>query len=255
MKNSLRGGKGRRGTEGSTASRIIYSETGKGRLEAFSDGVIAILITIMVLELKVPHGETLRALAPLLPVFLSYVLSFVYLGIYWNNHHHMLHAVQPRDRADALGQPAPVVLAVAVSVRHGLDGREPLRRRAHGALRRRAADGRDRLLHPAAAIIAPQGQDSILAKAIGRDWKGKLSPVLYAIAIVAAFRSQWISQAIYVVVALIWLMPDRRIERTLGDRAAGFSGRGAPAPASGTGVPGRPATGRWRRTRGRSTAC
>ncbi len=100
---------------------------GKSRLEAFSDGVLAIIITIMVLELKVPHGDDLAALRPLLPVFLSYVLSFVYVGIYWNNHHHMLHAVPARHRRRAVGQPAPAVLAVAVPVRHRLDGREPLR--------------------------------------------------------------------------------------------------------------------------------
>ena len=99
----------------------------KGRLEAFSDGVIAIIITIMVLELKVPHGEDLAALQPLLPVLLSYVLSFVYVGIYWNNHHHMLHASHARERAGAVGQPAPAVLAVAGAVRHRLDGREPFR--------------------------------------------------------------------------------------------------------------------------------
>ena len=97
----------------------------KSRLEAFSDGVIAIIITIMVLELKVPHGESLDALAPLIPVFLSYVLSFVYVGIYWNNHHHMLHAVRNVTGADPVGQPASAVLAVAVSVRDRLDGRKP----------------------------------------------------------------------------------------------------------------------------------
>ena len=102
----------------------------KTRLEAFSDGVIAIIITIMVLELKVPHGDDARRrCAPLLPVFLSYVLSFVYVGIYWNNHHHMLHAVPHGDGRDAVGEPAPAVLAVADPVRHGLDGREPLRAR------------------------------------------------------------------------------------------------------------------------------
>ena len=101
----------------------------KGRLEAFSDGVIAIIITIMVLELKVPHGDDLAALRPLLPVFLTYVLSFVYLGIYWNNHHHMLHATDRINGSVAVGEPAPAVLAVAGAVRHRLDGREPLRAR------------------------------------------------------------------------------------------------------------------------------
>ena len=118
-------------------------DMGKDRLEAFSDGVIAIIITIMVLELKVPHGADLAALRPLLRrCFLSYVLSFVYLGIYWNNHHHMLHTVGAGQRPDPVGEPAPAVLAVAGAVRHRLDGREPLRAAAGRALRRRAADGR-----------------------------------------------------------------------------------------------------------------
>ena len=106
---------------------------GKGRLEAFSDGVIAIIITIMVLEMKVPHGDDTGRRSPLLPVFLSYVLSFVYVGIYWNNHHHMLHASTTRHRRGAVGQPAPAVLAVAVSVRHRLDGGKPFRAAALGA--------------------------------------------------------------------------------------------------------------------------
>ena len=110
----------------------------KGRLEAFSDGVFAIIITIMVLELKVPHGADLAALRPLLPVFLTYVLSFVFLGIYWNNHHHMLHATDRINGGVAVGQPAPAVLAVAGAVRHRLDGREPFRAAADRGLRRRA---------------------------------------------------------------------------------------------------------------------
>ena len=118
----------------------------KGRLEAFSDGVIAIIITIMVLEMKVPHGGDLKDLAPLLPVFLSYVLSFVYVGIYWNNHHHMLHACNGGDGRNAVGKPAPVVLAVVVSVRHRLDGAEPFHRCAHRALRSGAIDGGNRVL-------------------------------------------------------------------------------------------------------------
>ena len=116
--------------------RIIVAAMSKGRLEAFSDGVIAIIITIMVLELKVPHGADWDALRPLLPVFLTYVLSFVFIGIYWNNHHHMLHADRPDQRRDPVGEPAPAVLAVAGAVRHRLDGREPLRAAADRGLRR-----------------------------------------------------------------------------------------------------------------------
>ena len=114
---------------------------GKNRLEAFSDGVLAIIITIMVLEMKVPHGDNLKTLAPLVPVFMSYVLSFVYLGIYWNNHHHMLHTEHPGHRRHSLGQPASAFLAVAVSVCHWLDGRESLRRVTYGTLRRGTPGG------------------------------------------------------------------------------------------------------------------
>ena len=150
------------------------------RLEAFSDGVIAIIITIMVLELKVPHGENLAALAPVVPVFLSYVLSFVYVGIYWNNHHHMLHAMQGGERRDPLGEPAPAVLAFIVSVRDRLDGRESPRgaaERAYGAV---LLDGGARLLDPAASHHRGAGP-GLAAEAArwARDWKGKLSPVLY----------------------------------------------------------------------------
>ena len=152
----------------------------KSRLEAFSDGVIAIIITIMVLELKVPHGESLDALAPLIPVFLSYVLSFVYVGIYWNNHHHMLHAVRN------------VTGAILWANLHLL---------AYWVLQQ--------------LIIAAQGPDSLLKKAVGNDWKGKASPFFYLAAIAAAFWWQWISQCLYVLVALLWLVPDRRIERVL----------------------------------------
>src|SRR5437016_1558785 len=121
-----------------------------GRLEAFSDGVIAIIITIMVLEMKVPHGDTVNDLLTVLPIFLSYVLSFVYVGIYWNNHHHLLHATTIVTGAILLGEPAPVVLAVAVSVCYRLDGGESFQRTTHRTLRRRATDGRRRVL-PASA--------------------------------------------------------------------------------------------------------
>ena len=143
-------------------------------MEAFFDGVVAIIITIMVLEMKVPHGAGLEALSPLIPVVLSYVLSFVYLGIYWNNHHHMMHAY------------GLVLLMAAI---------------AYWILQQR--------------IIAAQGEGSVLKRAVGSDWKGRLSPLLYVVAIAAAFLSPWISLAIYVLVALLWVVPDRRIERVI----------------------------------------
>ncbi len=138
----------------------------KGRLEAFSDGVIAVIITIMVLELKVPHDADPKALAPLIPVFLSYVLSFVFVGIYWNNHHHMFHAVLTR------------------------------------------------------ALLARHGKDSLLAKALGKDFKGKISVVIYIAAIPLAFVHPWIACGLYVLVAAIWLCPDRRFEKLLDESKA-----------------------------------
>lgn len=188
---------------------------GKTRLEAFSDGVLAIIITIMVLELKVPHGDTLDALAPLIPVFFSYVLSFVYLGIYWNNHHHMMHTCR---RITGLILWANLHLLFWLSLvpfTTGWMGEN------HFAAAPSALYGLVLLMAAVAyfalqqLIIGSQGADSILRRAVGSDWKGKLSPVLYVIAIVAAFRWQWMSQALYVTVALIWLVPDRRIERVL----------------------------------------
>ncbi len=186
-----------------------------GRLEAFSDGVIAIIITIMVLEMKVPHGDGLRDLRPLAPVFLSYVLSFFYVGIYWNNHHHMLHVCTAATggmlwanlhllfwlslfpfATGWMGEnhftAVPTALYGVVLLMAGL---------AYTVLQQ--------------VIIRAQGPDSLLKKAVGRDWKGKLSVALYLVAIVATLRSPWISQAIYVIAALIWLIPDRRIERRL----------------------------------------
>ncbi len=172
-----------------------------GRLEAFSDGVIAIIITIMVLEMKVPHGSGLIDLAPLLPVFLSYVLSFVYVGIYWNNHHHMLHAC--------------TAVTGSIPFATGWMGENhftAVPTALYGVVLLMAAIA---YLVLQQAIIRAQGQDSILKRAIGRDWKGKLSLVLYIVAIVATLRSSWIAQAIFAAAALIWLIPDRRIEKRL----------------------------------------
>jgi uncharacterized membrane protein len=187
----------------------------KGRLEAFSDGVIAVIITVLVLELKIPHGETLEALAPLVPVFLSYVLSFIYLGIYWNNHHHMLHATQRVTGPIPWANLHLLFWLSLLPFTQGWMGEN------HFAAVPTAFYGADLLLAAVAywilqqSIIASQGEGSFLRKAIGNDWKGKLSPLVYLIAIATAFVSQWIPQALYWLVALIWLVPDRRIENAL----------------------------------------
>ena len=190
---------------------------GKNRLEAFSDGVLAIIITIMVLEMKVPHGEDLAALRPLLPVFLSYVLSFVYVGIYWNNHHHMLHATH-RVSGGVLWANLHLLFWLSlfpfITGWMGENHFAPLPTAAYGLVLMMAGIA---YLILARAIIAAEGRDSLLAKAIGTDRKGKASIVLYAAAIPLAFASQWIAQGIYVAVALMWLVPDRRIERALAD--------------------------------------
>jgi uncharacterized membrane protein len=190
---------------------------GKSRLEAFSDGVIAILITIMVLELKVPHGESFATLASLLPVFLSYVLSFIYLGIYWNNHHHMLHASR-RVSGPVLWANLHLLFWLSlIPFATGWMGEN------HFAAAPAALYGAVLLMCAIAywilqqRIIATEGNDSLLRRAIGSDWKGKLSPAAYALAIVLAFVLQWIAVTIYVLVALMWLVPDRRIERVLSD--------------------------------------
>ncbi|HEY3933914.1 MAG TPA: TMEM175 family protein [Gemmatimonadales bacterium] len=186
-----------------------------GRLEAFSDGVIAIIITITMLELHVPHGTEFRDLAPVMPTFFSYVLSFIYLGIYWSNHHHMLHATHEVTGSilwanlhllfwlslvpfvtDWMGAnlfaALPTALYGVVLLMAGV---------AYWVLQRR--------------IMAHEGPQSVLAGAVGRDLKGKVSPVLYLIAIGCAFVNPWIADAIYIGVALMWLVPDRRIERQL----------------------------------------
>ena len=188
---------------------------GKHRLEAFSDGVIAIIITIMVLELKVPHGESTETLTPLIPVFLSYVLSFVYLGIYWNNHHHMLHVAQKVTGPILWANLHLLFWLSLIPFTTGWMGEN------HFAAAPAALYGVVLLMAAIAywilqqLIIASQGSDSILRKAVGGDWKGKLSPVLYAAAILLAFWRQWISLGLYVLVALLWLIPDRRIENVV----------------------------------------
>jgi TMEM175 potassium channel family protein len=185
---------------------------GKGRLEAFSDAVIAIIITIMVLELKVPHGDRLTELLPLLPVFLSYVLSFVYVAIYWNNHHHMLHACTTVTGTILWANLHLLFWLSLFPFATGWMGEN------HFAAVPTALYGVVLLMAASAyyvlqqAIIRAQGPESILKKAVGRDWKGKLSPVLYVMALVATLVSPWIAQAIFVSVALMWLIPDRRIE-------------------------------------------
>lgn len=191
---------------------------GKSRLEAFSDGVIAIIITIMVLELKVPHGEGIGALVPLIPVFLSYVLSFVYVGIYWNNHHHMLHASHKVTGPMLWGNLHLLFWLSLFPFATGWMGEN------HFAAAPTAVYGVVLLMAAIAywilqqLIIASQGHGSLLKKAIGSDWKGKLSPLIYVIAILTAFWSQWVSQGLYVLVALVWLVPDRRIENVLSSK-------------------------------------
>ena len=194
----------------------------KNRLESFSDGVLAIIITIMVLELHVPHPTEQRPhpseladLKPLLPVFLTYVLSFIYLGIYWNNHHHLLKAAH---RVNAVIMWANLHLLFWLSLFPFVTG---WMGENHFTTAPTALYGAVMLLAAIAyfilqrAIIAQHGRDSRLAAAIGRDVKGKLSLALYATSVAAAFFRPWISCGLYVLVALLWLVPDRRIERAL----------------------------------------
>ena len=187
----------------------------KGRLEAFSDGVIAIIITIMVLEMKVPHGDSLAALAPLLPVFLSYVLSFVYVGIYWNNHHHLLHACGHVSGGILWANLHLLFWLSLFPFVTGWMGEN------HFAAAPSALYGAVLLMAACAywvlqqAIIAAEGSRSVLKRAVGRDWKGRLSPLFYIAAIVSTFWVPWVAQVLYAAVALVWLVPDRRIEHAL----------------------------------------
>src|SRR5215470_5061731 len=186
-----------------------------GRLEAFSDGMFAVIITIMVLEMKVPHGVSPAALLPLLPVFLSYVLSFIYLGIYWNNHHHLLHAT---ERVNGTILWANLHLLFWLSLVPFMTSWLAEERSAavpvaaYGSVLFAAAIAYTIL---ARCIIAVQGRESVLARAMGRDRKGKISLALYVVAIPLAFVRTWLADAIYVIVALIWFIPDPRIERRL----------------------------------------
>jgi TMEM175 potassium channel family protein len=187
----------------------------KGRMEAFSDGVVAILITIMVLELKVPQGADLSDLFPLIPIFLSYVLSFVFLGIYWNNHHHLLQAVQHVDGAILWANLHLLFWLSLVPFITGWMGENhfaPWPVALYGTVLLLAAFAYYLLVR---ALIGRHGRDSALARAIGRDVKGKISLVFYAVAIPISSLNQWISFGLYVLVAVIWLIPDRRIERSL----------------------------------------
>ena len=187
----------------------------KGRLEAFSDGVLAIVITIMVLELKAPSEPTVEALRPLVPEFLSYVLSFVIVGIYWNNHHHMLHAA---ERINGKVMWANLHLLFWLSLTPFITGWmgenhfAPLPTALYGTVLLCSAIAYTILQ---TAVIGAQGPHSKLATAVGSDLKGKLSIAAYVVAIPMAFVDQWISDALYVAVALLWLVPDRRIEARL----------------------------------------
>jgi uncharacterized membrane protein len=188
---------------------------GKTRLEAFSDGVIAIIITIMVLELKVPHGDTVEALAGLLPVFLSYLLSFLYVGIYWNNHHHLLHACKRVSGAVLWANLHLLFWLSLLPFATGWLGEN------HFSSRPAALYGFVLLMAALAywllqqAIIQADGPDSVLQRALGGDLKGKLSPLVYILAIALSGPAPMAAEALYVLMALAWVVPDRRIERGL----------------------------------------
>ncbi|MBI1327882.1 MAG: DUF1211 domain-containing protein [Alphaproteobacteria bacterium] len=192
----------------------------KGRLEAFSDGVLAIIITIMVLEIKVPHNESWQALLPLWPIFFSYLLSFIYLAIYWNNHHHMLQATHKVNGKILWANLHLLFWLSLIPFTTGWMGEN------HFAANPAALYGVVLFMAAIAywilqkAILAEHGPESLLADALGRDIKGKISPILYALAIAASFYNQWVAIGLYILVALLWLVPDRRIEKKLTDMPA-----------------------------------
>lgn len=189
----------------------------KGRLEAFSDGVLAIIITIMVLEIKVPHGDNFDDLKGLIPIFLSYLLSFIYIGIYWNNHHHMMHTVN-KVTGDILWANLHLLFWLSlVPFATGWMGQN------HFSQLPIALYGVVLLMSGVAyyilqsCIIKNEGENSLLKKAVGSDWKGKLSPIFYSIAIISCIFSSWIAGSIYIFVAFMWLIPDKRIEKILNE--------------------------------------
>lgn len=188
---------------------------GRNRLEAFSDGVIAIIITIMVLELKVPHGDDLQALQPLLPIFLSYALSFIYVGIYWNNHHHLLHTCH-KVTGGILWANLNLLFWLSLfpfaTAWMGENHLALIPSAAYGIVLLLAALAFYIMQH---TIIATQGTDSLLKQAVGKDCKGKASLILYVCAVALAFYKSWLAQLIYILVACLWLVPDRRIEKAL----------------------------------------
>jgi uncharacterized membrane protein len=189
----------------------------KTRLEAFSDGVIAIIITIMVLELKIPHGEDFEALKPLIPVFLSYAMSFVFVGIYWNNHHHTMHAVQKVNGKVLWANMHLLFWLSLIPFATNWLGETKFASRpvaAYGAVMLMCAVAYTILV---LALIDLHGADSKLARAIGSDAKGKISLLFYIIAIPTAFFNHWIAMGLYLSVSIIWFLPDRRIENVLKD--------------------------------------
>ncbi len=191
----------------------VMSAIPKSRLEAFSDGVIAIIITIMVLGLKAPHGADLAALRPLVPAFLSYLMSFVFLGIYWNNHHHLLHATKHINGGIMWANLHLLFWLSLIPFVTGWLGENhggPWPTVLYGAVMLMAAIAYIILQY---RIVASQGRDSQLAAALGSDWKGKLSLASYAAALGLAFVNPWVADALFVFVAVLWLIPDRRIER------------------------------------------
>jgi uncharacterized membrane protein len=195
------------------------------RLEAFSDGVLAIIITIMVLEIKVPHGNNFEALKPLIPVVVSYLLSFIYIGIYWNNHHHMMHTVKHVSGGILWANLHLLFWLSLVPFVTGWIGQnhfDPIPMAMYGIVLLMAAIAYFILQ---TVIIRAQGEHSLLARAIGSDIKGKMSPILYLLAIGSNFISQWISGGLYVLVALIWLIPDRRIEIILRNESEAKRGK------------------------------
>ena len=188
----------------------------KSRVEAFSDGVIAIIITIMVLELKVPHDVNFAALRPVAPVFLSYVLSFVFLGIYWSNHHHLLQAVEHVSGPVLWANLHLLFWLSLIPFVTGWAGENhfaPLPTAMYGVVLMLAAIAYFILTR---ALLSIHTQDSVLATALGADFKGKISLVIYLIAIPLAFVKSWLAWLVYVLVAIMWLVPDRRIEKTIG---------------------------------------